>query len=166
MLDFQALPAGDLEAVGIEAEQFQDGGVNVGDVMPILDGVESQLVGRAVDDAPLDPAAGHPDRESVIVVVAAIGALGAGSSAELRGPDDHGFIEQAATLQVRQKSGDRLVGLGAQGCVVRRRDEWASQAPAAPSPWKTWMKRTPRSERRRAASICWPNGRVTSWSRP
>ncbi len=72
-----------------------------------------------MDDAPLDPAAGHPDGESVIVVVAAVGPLGVGSSAELRGPDDHGFVEKTATLQVRQQPGDRLVGLRAQARVVR-----------------------------------------------
>ena len=41
VLDLQALPAGDLKSMGIEAEQLQDGGVNVADVMPIFDGVES-----------------------------------------------------------------------------------------------------------------------------
>ena len=78
MLDLQPLPAGDLEAVRVEAEQVQDRGVDVGDVVPVLHGVEAELVGRAVDDAPLDAAAGHPDREAVIVVVAAVGALAQG----------------------------------------------------------------------------------------
>ena len=64
--------------MGIEAEQLQDRGVNVGDVMAVLDGVEAQLVGRAMDDPPLDPAAGHPDGEAVVVVVAAVGPLAQG----------------------------------------------------------------------------------------
>ena len=78
VFDLQPLPAGDLEPVGVEAEEVQDRGVDVGDVMPVLDGVEAELVGRAVDDAPLDAAAGHPDREAVVVVVAAVGPLAHG----------------------------------------------------------------------------------------
>ena len=50
-------PAGDVEAVRIEAEQVQDGGVDVRDVMAMLDGVEAELVGGAVDDAAFEAAA-------------------------------------------------------------------------------------------------------------
>ena len=118
VFDLQPLPAGDLEPVGVEPEQVQDRGVDVGDVVPVLDGVEAELVGRAVDDAPLDAAAGHPDREAVVVVVAAVGALRAGSAAELGGPDDDRVVEQAAALEVDQQAGDRLVDLGAEARVV------------------------------------------------
>ena len=78
MLDLQPLSARDLEPVRIEPEQVQHRRVDVGDVVPVLDGVETQLVGRAVHDASLDAAAGHPDREAVVVVVAAVGALAQG----------------------------------------------------------------------------------------
>ena len=62
---------------------MQDRGVDVGHVVAVLDGVKAQVVGRAVDDAPLEPAAGHHDRESKRVVVAAVGPLGARRAAEL-----------------------------------------------------------------------------------
>ena len=74
---------------------MQDGGVDVGDVVPVLDGVEAEFVGRAVGDAALDAAAGHPDGEAVGMVVAAVGPLGAGRAAELGRPDDDRLVEQA-----------------------------------------------------------------------
>ena len=52
---------------------MQHGGVDVGDVVGVLDGVEAQLVGRAVDGPRLDARAGEPDGEAVGVVVAAGG---------------------------------------------------------------------------------------------
>ena len=74
-VDLQPLAAGDFEPARVEAELVQDGGVDVGDVVAVLDGVEAELVGGAVGDAALDAAAGQPDREAVGVVVAAVGAL-------------------------------------------------------------------------------------------
>src|SRR5579883_3552319 len=87
VVDLQPLAAGDLELARIEAELVQDGGVDVGDVVAILDGVEADLVGRALHDTSLDPAAGQPGAETLRVVVAAI-RLGAGRPAELGAPDD------------------------------------------------------------------------------
>ena len=50
VVDVEAFPAGDLELPGVEAELLEDGGVDVGDVVAVLDGVEADLVGRPVDD--------------------------------------------------------------------------------------------------------------------
>ena len=41
--------AGDLEAVGVEPKLVEDGGVDVGDVVAVFDGVEAELVGGTVD---------------------------------------------------------------------------------------------------------------------
>ena len=87
MVDVEALAAGDFEAAGVEAELVQDGGVDVGDVVAVLGGVEADLVGGAVDDALPQPAPGPPDAEAEDVVVAAVGALSAGGAAELGGED-------------------------------------------------------------------------------
>src|SRR5436305_119995 len=51
--------------------------MNVGHVMAVLDGVEADFVGGAVDNAALEAAAGHADSEAVDVMVAAVGSLGA-----------------------------------------------------------------------------------------
>ena len=71
-----------------------------------------------MDDAALDAAAGHPDGEAERMMVAAVGAFGAGRAAELGGPHDERFVEQAALLEVVEQAGDRLVDLGAVGGVV------------------------------------------------
>ena len=93
--------------------------MHVGDVVAVLDGVEAELVGRAVDDAALDAAAGQPGREAVRVVVAAVAALGTRRSAELRAPDDDRLVEQAAALQVVEQGRDRLIDLAAIARVIR-----------------------------------------------
>ena len=46
----------------VQAEQLEDRGVQVVDVHAVLDGAEAEFVGGADDLAPLDPAAGQPDR--------------------------------------------------------------------------------------------------------
>src|SRR5262249_41249218 len=66
----------------VEAEQVQDGGVPVVDVYLALDGLVAVLVGGAVAVAALDAAAGHPEGEAAVVVVAPVGALGVGRPPE------------------------------------------------------------------------------------
>ena len=61
----------------VEAEQVQNGGVEVVDVDYFFDGFEAEFVGGAVDVAAFDAAAGHPDGEAVGVVVAACGGFAA-----------------------------------------------------------------------------------------
>ena len=50
------------ELLVVEAQQVQDRGVQVVDVDLVLDGLEAELVGRAVDVPPLHAAAGQPHR--------------------------------------------------------------------------------------------------------
>src|SRR5207244_1045171 len=84
----------------------------------ILDGVEADLVGGAVDDPALEAATGEPDREAVDVMVAPVRSLRAGGAAELRGEDDDRLLQQAAALQVAEQAGDRFVHLTAVLRVV------------------------------------------------
>ena len=115
------------ELLVVEAEQVQDRGVQVVDVDRVLDGLEAELVGRAVDVAALDAAAGQPHREAVVVVVAAVDLAGVGArvrqldrrrAAELAAPDHQRVVEQAALLQVGEQRGDGLVALAGQLAVV------------------------------------------------
>ena len=48
------------EPLVVEAQQVQDGGVEVADVHRVLDDVVAEIVGLAVDRPALDAAAGHP----------------------------------------------------------------------------------------------------------
>ena len=152
---------------GVEAELVEDRGVDVGDVVAVLDGVEADLVGRAVDDAALQAAAGHPDGEAEDVMVAAVGTLRTGRATEFGGEDHECFIEQPAAIEVlqqcRRSAGRRpaqllrMIGLESAVCIP---------GPAPPAPCWIWMKRTPRSTSRRAASNCMPKSRQCGRSIP
>ena len=61
MIHLQPLAAGDFQFAAVEAQEVQDGGVNVGHVVGVLNGMEAQLVGGAVDEAPLDAGTGKKD---------------------------------------------------------------------------------------------------------
>src|SRR4051794_22774484 len=80
------------EALVVEAEQLEDGGVEVADVDGVLDDVVAEVVRLAVDRAALDAAAGHPHGEAARVMVAAVvglrqPALRVDRPAELSAPD-------------------------------------------------------------------------------
>ena len=107
MVHVEAFAAGDFQLVRVEAELVQDGRVDVGDVMPVLDGVEAEFVGRAVGDAAFDAAAGQPGAEALGMVIAA-GAFGAGRAAEFGAADDERLVQQSALLEVLEQAGDRL----------------------------------------------------------
>ena len=94
-------------------------GVNVRDIMPVLNRVEAQFIGRAVNHSALDSGSGHPGREAVRVMVApAAETFDARRAAELGSPNDDGFVQQAALLQILQQTCDRLIHLGAELAVV------------------------------------------------
>src|SRR5260221_434204 len=77
------------EPLVVEAQEVQDGGVQVVHVDLVLHGLVAELVGRSEGVAGLDAGAGEPDGEAVGVVVAA-GAvlLGVRGAAELAPPPD------------------------------------------------------------------------------
>ena len=115
------------ELLVIEAEEAQDGGVQVVHVDDVGRRLEAELVGGSMDMAGLHAAAGHPHGEAVVVVVAAvdlalIGARGGQfdgrGAAELAAPDDERLVEQAAALEVGQQGGDGLVGFAGEASVL------------------------------------------------
>src|SRR4051812_49371277 len=63
------------ELLVVDAHQMQDRRVQVVHVDLVGDGGDAELVGGAVDVAPLDAAAGEPHGEARAVVVAALRAL-------------------------------------------------------------------------------------------
>ena len=77
-----------------------------------VDGGVAEVVGCAVDVAPLEAAAGEPEGEAVPVVVAAVGALRDREPAEFPGPDDDRLVEQPALLEVADEGRAGLVGPG------------------------------------------------------
>src|SRR5262245_26397398 len=82
------------EALVVEAEKVENGGLQVVDVVLFVDDAEAELVGFA-DDAGADAAAGDPHGESVDVMVAADGDadLAHGRAAEFAASDDERVVE-------------------------------------------------------------------------
>src|SRR5687768_13336421 len=93
-MDVRQAEVAALEAVGealvVEAEEVEDGGLEVVDVVLVLDHAEAQLVGLADDLAGLYAAAGEPHGVGVDVMVAAdrVADLAHRRAAELAPPDD------------------------------------------------------------------------------
>ena len=108
----------------IEAEAVEHRRVEVVDVDLVGDGGGAEFIGRAVDGAALDAAAGQHDGERLGVVVAA-GVVVAvfvfgGLAAELAAPNDEGAVEEAALFEVGEERGERavdLTGLGGEFLV-------------------------------------------------
>ena len=105
-IDFQPLLAGHFEPARIESQLVQHGGVDVGDVVPVFHGMETQFIGRAMYYAALDAAAGHPGSEPERMVIppslqtGVIGPnLDTGRSSKFGGPDDNGVLQHAPLLQ-------------------------------------------------------------------
>ena len=110
------------EAVGelfvVEAQEVQDGGVEVVDVDLVLQRVPAEFVGGSVDHAAADAPARHPHREAERMVLAAVVPFGRGSAAEFATPQDQGVFQQAAGFQVGEEGRNRLIdGLAALGEV-------------------------------------------------
>ena len=126
--------------------------VDVGHVVRMLDGMEADFVGRAVNDAPLEAAAGHPDRKAVRMMIAAVVALRARRAAEFGGEDDDRLVQQAAALEIGQAGrprDGRPVWRGSCDCS-RARCARPTHRPR-PSPCMICTNRTPCSTSRRAA---------------
>lgn len=105
---------GEGELVVVEAELVEDGGVEVADADFVFDDVVGIIVCFSVGDSAFDPTAGHPGREALGVVVAAVevffkGSLPVGGAAEFASEDDEGVLEHSALFEVLDEAGARLI---------------------------------------------------------
>ena len=120
-MDVRQTEVAALEAVGeafvVDAEEVQDGGLEVVDVDGMIDGVEAEVVGSAESEAGLDSAASYPDGEGIWMMIAAPAgsvvdvALNERRATEFAAPDDERVIQHAAHFQVLNKRGARLIGV-------------------------------------------------------
>ena len=106
------------EAMMVEAELVEHGGVEVADVVRILGNLPTEIVGRADGMAALDAGSGHPDGEAAAMMVAAGHgrtefALRVNGAAELTAPDDERVFQQAALFEIEDERGGGLVGVAA-----------------------------------------------------
>ena len=110
IIQIQPFPAGHFQFARIQAHQTENRGVDIGDIMAILDGMEADFIGLAVSHTALDAAAGQPGAEALRMMIAAV-ALRAGRTAKFRAPDHNRLIEQTTAFQILEQTGDRLVDL-------------------------------------------------------
>jgi hypothetical protein len=101
------------EFVVVEAEQAEQGDVEVTDVGFAFDGGHAEFVRGADGVTGVAAPTGEPDGHSVGVVVATVGSAAAhtviGGAAKLAAPDDEGALQQATMLEVGDERGDGLV---------------------------------------------------------
>ena len=95
----------------VDAEGGEDRGVEVADVLPVLDGAEADLVGGADHTATVDSPAGEPDGEAVGVVVPATVPLLHRGPTELAPPEHERLVEEAAAGKILEQRRGRSVGL-------------------------------------------------------
>src|SRR5436190_6232664 len=86
----------------------------------VFTGADAVVVGGAVDDPSFDAATGEPGGEDLVMMLTAgVGGLFVvGGAAELGGPDDERFVEEAPLLEVRDQGGDGLVDVFGESHVV------------------------------------------------
>ena len=99
------------ELIGVETHEVQDGGMDVFDVVSIVNCRTSEFIRGSNFSATFHPATGHPHGESVAVVISAtsFGILGGRLPTEFTAPDDQRVVEHSAFFEVFQKSGNRSI---------------------------------------------------------
>ena len=100
----------------VETHLVEDGGVEIVHVTFVLGDGVTVVVGLAIGDAAFEAAAGNPGAVDIRVMSTAfeVGDNVAGAAAKFSGPDDKGFVEHAAGLQIFQKGGNGLVDIFGQ----------------------------------------------------
>ena len=99
----------------VEAEEVQDGGLEVVDVDFVLYDRETEFIGLAVTAATLDAAAREENREGVGEMIASQHTAGGGATfaegraAKFTAPDDQRVFEQATLPKVADERGHGLV---------------------------------------------------------
>ena len=94
----------------IEANEMENGGVEVVDAGHVLHRLVAELVGLSVVEGLFDAGAGEPHGEPRRVVIAAAGALLKCGHASKFGDEHHERLgQQAAALEIREQGGNRLI---------------------------------------------------------
>lgn len=106
------------QALVVDAEEVEEGGMEVVDMDRILRYVVAKLVRRAIGKAWADAATGKPKGETAGMVVPAIVVTGqfplaVGGPAKFPAPDNEGVVQEPALLEVLDQCGRRLVGVPA-----------------------------------------------------
>ncbi len=106
----------DLEV--LQAEEPQDGGMEIMHVQTVLHRVQSEVVGGTDGLSTLNAAAGHPHRKAGGIVVSSVALFAHGGATELAAPNHEGFFEQATGVKVFEQASDRQIGFSKELGVI------------------------------------------------
>ena len=97
----------------VEAEQVEDGGVEIVGVHGVINRLEADLIGGAVGHAAFHAAAGEESGEGPVMMLAPGVISGAvkGRAAELGGPHHERVVEQTSLFQVGDQCAVSAVGV-------------------------------------------------------
>src|SRR5207248_4883201 len=92
------------ELMGVQSHQVQDGGLEIADGNLPLDDAVTEFIGFAVNQAGFDPGPGHPEGETVRMMIAAkehgpAAALAHRRAAEFAAPNHERFVEQTPLFE-------------------------------------------------------------------
>src|SRR6185436_2483059 len=103
----------------VEAEEMEDGGVEVVDGEDVFHGLASEFVGDAVAESTPHAGTGEPAGKAVGIVITTLRAfLKHRHATEFSTPDDEGVLKQTALLEVAHEGGGWLVQDGGMFVVL------------------------------------------------
>ena len=108
------------ELLMIDSHQMENRRMNIMHGCPVHCGMVANLIGFSVVCSSLDAAARHPHCEAKWVVVTTIASLFLWRAPELATPDNEGFIQETALLEILEQPCDRLICCRAVLVVVGR----------------------------------------------
>jgi hypothetical protein len=103
----------------IDAQEMEQGGVEIMHVNLVHRGTEAVIVRRSVRETAPDAASRHPDCETIRVMISSVGtALSRRGPAEFAAPDDEGVLEHAQGFEIGKQTGDWFVDFGGIAFVI------------------------------------------------
>ena len=106
------------ERILIQTKLVQHGGVDIAEVVRLVDCTEADIVRCAYYLSALDSAAGHPHGEADAEVIAPFSALGLGGASEFPAPQNQRGVQKTTAFQILQQCGDWLIHLRRHADVV------------------------------------------------
>ena len=102
------------ESFVIDAEEVQDGGVVVVPMDGFVDGFPADFVGCSPVESGFESTAGHPDGESVHIMISTgsddeFAGLSEGCASEFCGTENEGIVKQSAFFEVVEEGCDGLI---------------------------------------------------------
>ena len=93
----------------IDTQQMEHVGMQVVHGQFVFNHPVAVFVGGAVNGPPFNASAGHPQAESLGIVIAAVGALGKWGASEFSTEDQEGALQKSACFQILNEGCNGLI---------------------------------------------------------